>query len=49
MKEGRHLRAGNSMSVKMLLEILDNGSLKLVTSKDVAVVDTLSGEADSSK
>ena len=37
------------MSVKMLLEILDNGSFELVTSKNVAVVDTLSSEADSSQ
>ena len=49
MEEGCHLRAGNSVSVKMLLEILDNGSFELVTSKNVAVVDTLSREADSSK
>ena len=49
MEEGRHLHAGDSMCVKMLLEILNDGSFELVTSKNVAIVDTLSREADSSK
>ena len=49
MEEGRHLRAGDSMCVKMLLEILNDGSFELVTSKNVAIVDTLSREADSSQ
>ena len=37
------------MRVKMLLEILNYGSLELVTSKDIAVVDTLGREANLSK